>query len=135
MGLHFRSRYSMSFMRVTQGISKVPLGNIVLATAVTCTHGVLLQFKVTLTTIPCTLIGLALAIFLGFRNTAACDRYGVARKLWGELVLRSRNLARQCPHLIAAPPAGQAGLRERISGAPLPFSRTPPLEPVDSCLL
>lgn len=54
-----------------------------------------------------------MAIFLGFRNTAAYDRYWEARKLWGELALRSRNLARQCLYLIAAPAAGQSDLRER----------------------
>lgn len=95
-------------------ISKVLLFNIALAAVVTFTHGVLFQFKVTLTTIPFTLIGLALAIFLGFRNTAAYDRYWEARKLLGELVLRSRNLARQCLHMIEAPPAGQPDLRERM---------------------
>ncbi|MDB5796078.1 MAG: bestrophin [Noviherbaspirillum sp.] len=72
----------------------------VLAIMVTFTHGALLDLKITLTTIPFTLIGLPLAIFLGFRNNSAYDRYWEGRKLWGELVLRSRNLARQCLSLI-----------------------------------
>ncbi len=88
-------------------IFRVLAFNILLATVVTLTHGALFHTKVTLTAIPFSLIGLPLAIFLGFRNTAAYDRYWEARKLWGELVLRSRNLARQCLHLIGAPPAGQ----------------------------
>jgi putative membrane protein len=71
-----------------------------LAIVVTFTHGALLDFKITLTTIPFTLIGLPLAIFLGFRNNSAYDRYWEGRKLWGELVLRSRNMARQCLSLI-----------------------------------
>jgi putative membrane protein len=50
---------------------------------------------VTLTPVPFTLIGLALAIFLGFRNGAAYERFWEARKLWGDLVHRSRTLARQ----------------------------------------
>jgi predicted membrane chloride channel (bestrophin family) len=62
----------------------LPLFNIALATAVTFTHGMLFQFKVTLTAILFTLIGLPLAIFLGFRNTTAHDRYWEARKLWAE---------------------------------------------------
>jgi putative membrane protein len=66
-----------------------------LAVLVTLTHGVILDWKVTLTPVPFSLIGLALAIFLGFRNNAAYDRYWEARKLWGELVFRSRTLARQ----------------------------------------
>ncbi len=83
----------------------VLLVNVLLALAVTITHGAFFQLKITLTAIPFTLIGLPLAIFLGFRNTAAYDRYWEARKLWGELVFRSQNLARQCQSLISAPEA------------------------------
>lgn len=82
----------------------------VLAILVTFTDGTLLHHKITLTTIPFTLIGLPLAIFLGFRNNAAYDRYWEGRKLWGEVVLRSRNLARQCLTLIGPAPLEQAGL-------------------------
>jgi ion channel-forming bestrophin family protein len=71
------------------------------AALVTFTHGFLFQWKVTLTTVPFSLIGLALAIFLGFRNSVAYDRFWEARKLWGELVHRTRNLARQVQTLPA----------------------------------
>ena len=70
--------------------------NIAIASLVTWSHGDLFELKITLTTIPFTLIGLPLSIFLGFRNNAAYDRFWEGRKLWGELVLRSRNFARQC---------------------------------------
>ncbi|MBB3181933.1 bestrophin family protein [Variovorax sp. Sphag1AA] len=66
-----------------------------LALAVTLSRGVLFNWKVTLTAVPFSIIGLALSIFLGFRNSAAFDRYWEARKLWGELIHRSRSLARQ----------------------------------------
>jgi putative membrane protein len=66
-----------------------------LALGVALTHGLLFSWKVTLTPVPFTLIGLALAIFLGFRNGAAYDRFWEARKLWGELIHRGRTLARQ----------------------------------------
>jgi ion channel-forming bestrophin family protein len=65
------------------------------AAAVTSSRGTIFEWKVTLTAVPFSIIGLALAIFLGFRNNAAYDRYWEARKLWGELVHRSRSLARQ----------------------------------------
>lgn len=71
-----------------------------LAIVVTWTHGQLWDHKIKLTIIPFTLMGLPLAIFLGFRNNSAYDRYWEGRKLWGELVLRSRNFARQCLSLI-----------------------------------
>jgi len=42
-----------------------------------------------------TLLGLTLAIFLGFRNTVAYQRWWDGRALWGDLIIASRDLARQ----------------------------------------
>jgi putative membrane protein len=53
-----------------------------------------------LTTIPFTLISLALGVFLGFRNNTAYERYWEARKLWGRLVNDSRSFARMVLTLI-----------------------------------
>lgn len=88
--------------------------NIIIATLVTWSHGALWELKITLTTIPFTLIGLPIAIFLGFRNNAAYDRFWEGRKLWGELVHRSRSLARQCLSLLdyPVPAAASAGLAD-----------------------
>lgn len=44
---------------------------------------------------PFSLIGIALSIFLGFRNNACYDRWWEGRKLWGRLLAVSRDLARQ----------------------------------------
>ena len=44
---------------------------------------------------PFALIGIALSIFLGFRNNACYDRWWEARKHWGHLVSVSRDLARR----------------------------------------
>jgi putative membrane protein len=71
-----------------------------LALIVTWTDGQFASHKLHFTPVPFTLMGLPLAIFLGFRNNAAYDRYWEGRKQWGELVLRSRSLARQCLSLI-----------------------------------
>ncbi|MGN1055234.1 MAG: bestrophin family protein [Comamonas sp.] len=86
--------------------------NILLAVLVTFAHGYLFDIKITVTTIPFTLIGLPLAIFLGFRNNTAYDRYWEGRKLWGDLNIRARVLARQCLSLIQLPQALQAHNRE-----------------------
>ncbi|GAB4357512.1 MAG: bestrophin family ion channel [Methylohalobius crimeensis] len=59
--------------------------------------------KYTLTTTPFVLIGVALGIFLGFRNNAAYDRFWEGRKLWGALVNTTRSLARQAYSLIDGP--------------------------------
>ncbi|MBI2388026.1 MAG: hypothetical protein HYV09_00290 [Deltaproteobacteria bacterium] len=53
------------------------------------------QLRLSLTPTPFTLIGLALGIFLGFRNNTSYDRFWEGRKLWGQLVNTSRILARQ----------------------------------------
>lgn len=47
-----------------------------------------------------TLFGIALAIFLGFRNTVSYDRFWEGRKLWGALLNDTRSLARQSHTLI-----------------------------------
>ncbi|MGQ7789847.1 hypothetical protein ACULNC_13375 [Shigella flexneri] len=41
------------------------------------------------------LCGVAIAIFLGFRNNAGYARYVEARKLWGQLMIASRSLLRE----------------------------------------
>ncbi len=58
-------------------------------------QGSLFSYKVTLNPSAFTLIGVALAIFLGFCNTAAYDRFWEGRKLWGALVNDTRNIVRQ----------------------------------------
>ncbi len=96
-------------------IRGVLMANVLLAVIVTAAHRALAGHDAVLvSTIPFTLMGLPLAIFLGFRNGACYDRYWEARKLWGELLLRSRNLARQVLHLAdwPAPPADARDLAD-----------------------
>ncbi|MGH1574387.1 bestrophin family protein [Methylobacterium sp. P31] len=82
-------------------------------------------FPVTAGVTPFTLVGLALSIFLSFRNNACYERWWEARKAWGSLVGEVRNLARALPALL---PEGEAapqlrrlsafthGLRARLRG-------------------
>jgi putative membrane protein len=53
------------------------------------------SLKAGLNAAPLTLMGLTLAIFLGFRNTVAYQRWWEARTLWGGLIIAARNLTRQ----------------------------------------
>ncbi|WP_341991477.1 bestrophin family protein [Azorhizobium sp. AG788] len=64
------------------------------------------QFVPVVSSAPFALIGIALSIFLGFRNNACYDRWWEARKQWGELVKACRDLARQTLLL-----EGRAGTR------------------------
>lgn len=66
-----------------------------IATGITLSGGDVLGWKVGLTFVPFSLIGIALAIFLGFRNSASYERYWEARKLLGSLLNASRALTRQ----------------------------------------
>lgn len=71
-----------------------------------------------LTATPFSLIGVALGIFLGFRNNTSYQRFWEGRILWGRLVNTSRSLTRQVLTLIQAPPeeagAQQACQRELV---------------------
>ena len=62
-------------------------------------HAHWLPIRVNLSTTPFSLIGIALAVFLGFRNNASYDRYWEARKLWGQALNAARSLTRQATTL------------------------------------
>jgi putative membrane protein len=58
-------------------------------------RGKFLDYKFSFNPVAFTFIGIALAIFLGFRNSASYDRFWEARKLWGALLIDTRSLTRQ----------------------------------------
>lgn len=77
------------------------LVTVLFAASVTITHKLALGDPGwTLTPLPFSLVGVALSIFLGFRNNTSYDRFWEGRKLWGSLVNSSRSMARQCLTLI-----------------------------------
>jgi len=61
---------------------------------------------------PFTLMGVALAIFLGFRNSVSYERFWEARKQWGGLLVVARSLVRQVASSLPGP--GSAELRHRV---------------------
>lgn len=83
-----------------------------LAVAITASHGVVFGWKTPLTPMPFTLVGIALAIFLGFRNSASYDRYWEARKLWEQGLNECRTLTRQALSLMD----GQVDVRPFVYG-------------------
>lgn len=92
------------------------LYTVLLSSLVVATHGTLYHYKVVITSTPFTLWGLTLAIFLGFRNNVAYQRFWEARTLWGELLIVSRNLARQSLSLLPGlDDAGRRLLAQRLS--------------------
>ncbi|KAG1438275.1 hypothetical protein G6F57_019927 [Rhizopus arrhizus] len=65
-----------------------------------------------LTAVPFSLFGLALSVFMGFRNNVCYDRWWEARKQWGDLIVQARSLARESAVLLAASTANP--VQERL---------------------
>jgi len=71
------------------------LGLLFLSVIIVAFKGKFFHYKIPLNPAPFTLFGIALALFLGFRNNASYERFWEARKLWGALLNDTRSLARQ----------------------------------------
>ncbi len=81
--------------------------------------------------LPFSLIGIALSIFAGFRNSACYDRWWEGRKVWGQALVEVRSLTRQALIYGAHGDIAQArpialrsiaflyALRDRLRGQPL----------------
>jgi putative membrane protein len=82
------------------------------------------HFHPNLTPLPFQLVGLALGIFLGFRNNTSYDRFWEGRKLWGALVNTSRTFTRQALTLVGNVPDG----RRATDGASTPYPGAGPSE-------
>jgi len=107
---------------VLQSIWRQQISTILIAGVVTLTHGMFGSLKITMTPIPFSMIGLTLAIFLGFRNNASYERYWEGRKLWGELVIICRSLARQLQTFAAGSDAED--VRRRMAHRSIAFAHT-----------
>jgi putative membrane protein len=66
---------------------------------------------------PFSFLGLALSVFLGFRNNACYDRWWEARKQWGDLIVQSRSFARESHALLAPSPQQERMVRNIIGFA------------------
>ena len=77
-------------------------------------HDHMRHYPIGLGTPPFALVGIALAVFLGFRNSASYDRWWEGRKLWGALLNTSRALAQQ---VLSLPDPRDAGQSRRFLAA------------------
>lgn len=80
---------------VVQRIWPQVLAIIVISCVVVWAHKSLPWFHLQLDPGPFALIGVALSIFLSFRNGACYDRWWEARKFWGLMIQTARDLLRQ----------------------------------------
>lgn len=72
---------------------------------------------------PFALLGIALSVFLAFRNNACYDHWWEARKHWGELIIVSRNLSRQTLLLNDISEDGVL-VRRRLLGLAIAFAQS-----------
>lgn len=91
-------------------ISRRLLTVFVVACGVTLEDRITGGFEFDLTTLPFTLVSLALAVVLGFRNNTGYDRFWEGRKLWGLLVNDARTFARLVLSVIGVDAVGAAKL-------------------------
>lgn len=70
-----------------------------------------------LTVAPFSILGVAIAIFLGFRNNACYARYVEARLLWGQLMIAARSLLREVKNTLPDDPAIGEFVRLQIAFA------------------
>jgi ion channel-forming bestrophin family protein len=80
-------------------------------------HDHMRQYPIGLGTPPFALVGIALAVFLGFRNSASYERWWEGRKLWGALLNVSRALGQQVLSLPEPRDAAQSRLFLAALGA------------------
>lgn len=62
-----------------------------------------LDLHVSVLAVPAGALGMAIALFLGFKNNQAYDRFWEARKIWGAIVNASRTLAACAVHFVRTP--------------------------------
>lgn len=117
-----RPRPTLFDLMFTMRGSIVPLiaGRVLVITAisaaVTLLHYIRPAWEPELPATLFTLLGVALSIFLGFRNNACYDRWWEARKQWGQLLTESRCLAREVSVLLPTDPMQQRRITRAIIG-------------------
>lgn len=93
-----------------------------LGSAVAFAHHYYPEAFPSLTLAPFALLGVAISLFLGFRNNASYDRWWEARKQWGELIVASGSLSRQVMSYIDTHVAQDTAAQKRIIHLTIAFN-------------
>lgn len=80
--------------RILKNTWQVDLLMIISSTAAYLVHDRLIKYHLEIPTLVPTVLGTAIAFFIGFNNNQAYDRWWEGRKIWGALVNDSRSWAR-----------------------------------------
>lgn len=78
----------------------------VLSSLVAIAYHLLWFDDLAISTLPASILGVAIAFLIGFRVNSAYERWWEARKIWGALVNDTRSWARQVMFLIPTPATG-----------------------------
>ncbi|WP_153798819.1 bestrophin family protein [Foetidibacter luteolus] len=89
--------------RILKNTWQVDIIMVVTCTVVYLMHDNLIKYHIEVPVIVPTLLGTAIAFFIGFNNNQAYDRWWEARKVWGALVNDSRSWARSVINYVPAP--------------------------------
>ncbi len=73
---------------------------------------------------PFMLLGVALSLFLGFRNNACYDRWWEARRHWGQLIVDARSIARQVNSYLDDETDECRRIKQRMIRLAIAFSHT-----------
>lgn len=107
--------------RIARRLVTIALVSVVAILAATEHPGIFAKISA----IPFTLIGIALSVFMSFRNSTCYARWWEGRQLWGELIISCRSFARETSsldetrrsHLLRGLCGFTAGLAARLRGA------------------
>lgn len=97
----------------------------------------------TVSPVPFTVMGVAISIFLGFRNNTAYNRFWEARTLWGTHINSSRSFARQVMTLVVADDPALRPFQEDVVMATIAYAHAfknhlqddPPLDGIEKLML
>lgn len=101
---------NLNLFRVLRSTWHVDLFILIICTITYYIHEYVIPRAILLPAMLPTLLGTALAFFVGFNNNQAYDRWWEARMIWGSLVNDSRSWARNILHYCTAGTLGQEEL-------------------------
>lgn len=93
MLLYFSKRFSTQVRGIVLNNYRQIIWFVLIATLAFVLYQILGWKRIALPIAPVSIMGVAIAIFLGFRNSSAYDRWWEARKIWGGIVNTSRSWA------------------------------------------
>lgn len=102
--------HNIRISRILKNTWQVDIIMIVTCVCAYLVHHTLLHSHIEVPVIIPTVLGTAIAFFIGFNNNQAYDRWWEARKIWGSLVNDSRSWARSIINYVSDKESGNAGI-------------------------